>query len=103
MCVCVCVCLGRGRVEREGWTISTLNNFTESIKSKRILLQMCLLFSGCREGSIRLLDGNSVREGRVEFCLNSRWGTVCDNGWDRVDASIVCRQLGFSSAGTYSY
>lgn len=57
--------------------------------------------SGCREGSVRLFGGSSTREGRVEFCLNSMWGTVCDDGFDRVDASIVCRQLGFSSAGNY--
>ena len=57
---------------------------------------------GCREGNVRLIGGSSTQEGRVEFCLNGVWGTVCDNGFDRVDASIVCRQLGFSSAGTVS-
>ena len=47
----------------------------------------------CINGSIRLVDGNSQYEGRVEICLYNHWGTVCDDSWDNVDATIVCRQL----------
>ena len=31
--------------------------------------------------------------------MNNVWGTVCTGSWGRVDAAIVCRQLGYSAQG----
>ena len=54
---------------------------------------------GCHEGDIRLIEGSTSLEGRVEICKHNVWGTVCDNSWNTPDARIVCRQLGWSVAG----
>ena len=52
------------------------------------------------EGETRLVgSSNSTTEGRVEICLYRVWGTVCDDGWDRLEAKVVCRQLNLT---TYS-
>lgn len=50
----------------------------------------------CDDGSLRVVGGNNDLQGRVEICYNEAWGTICDNQFDNVDASVICRQLGFS-------
>lgn len=51
----------------------------------------------CTEGDVRLLFTQ-----RVQVCLNSTWGNICNSGWDSRDASVVCRQLGLPYLGIYA-
>ena len=51
------------------------------------------------EGSIQLLGGSGPHEGLVEMYLLGHWSAVCGSSyWDLTDASVVCRQLGYSGA-----
>ena len=54
------------------------------------------------EGSVRLVDGSSSHEGRVEICNGGVWGTICSSSWDYREAIVVCRQLGFISVGRHN-
>jgi len=52
---------------------------------------MLSLFLGA---SVRLVGSTLQREGRLEVYYNGQWGTVCDDRFGSLDATVACVQLG---------
>ena len=60
----------------------------------------------CESGEVRLANftddpDEATREGTMQICINSAWGTVCsDDLFDTTDAEVFCEQLeGFGREG----
>ena len=53
----------------------------------------------CTDGRVRLVDGPTATEGRVEVCQGGRWGTICNDHWTVEDTDVVCGELGLLSTG----
>jgi len=49
--------------------------------------------------TVRLVEGPSPREGRLEVLFNGAWGTVCDDGFNDNSAGAVCNMLRYGKAG----
>ncbi|GLC67651.1 AGAP004118-PA [Pleodorina starrii] len=45
--------------------------------------------------TVRLVGGRDSTAGRVEIFDGVTWGTICDDYFSRVEATVVCKELGF--------
>ena len=41
------------------------------------------------------MGGPSPKEGLIQVYYNNTWGSVCDQLWDKKDADVVCRMMGY--------
>ena len=48
--------------------------------------------------TVRLADGPTKYEGRVEVHYNGTWGIVCGSRWNLNNAQVVCSELGYGRA-----
>jgi len=60
---------------------------------------LIVLTTGRAQVRVRLVDGPSSDEGRLEVYYNGTWGTVCDDEFDDTDASVACYMLGYAYSG----
>ena len=72
--------------------------------SMYLYIKLCsseCIIGTCTHGSVRVVNryGTLTRQGNVELCINGRWRMVCANSWHNRDASVVCRELGYSPFG----
>ena len=56
--------------------------------------------SSCIEGSVTVVSDvyNSSLQ-LMEMCSEGVWSSVCDNNWTIKDATVICRELGYTSPG----
>ena len=76
-----------------------------SATTSAALPETCLM---SQNGNVRIADGFSPREGRVEICAEDPenggsyiWGKVCDDYWTDAEAGVVCRAQGYHDTERY--
>ena len=60
---------------------------------------MVVYLDDCADGELRLVDGETEWEGRLEICIGQRWGTVGSDGWTEVNSQVVCNTFGYDFTG----
>ena len=49
--------------------------------------------ASCFDGEVRLVEGESEWEGRLEVCFSRRWGTVSSDGWTQTNTQVFCLDM----------
>ena len=53
----------------------------------------------CVDGAVHLVDGGTVDMGRVLYCHNGSWYSVCADDWDPSgrEAQVICSTIGYET------
>jgi hypothetical protein len=57
----------------------------------------------CADGQVRLVDGATDVEGRVEICFSRRWGTISGDGWTQTESTVICNDIGYETSDGNDY
>ena len=69
------------------------------------MMFVCSSGPSTSDGAIRLVRNgtSSYTSGVVQVWLNGQWGNICyDDAFDYDEADVVCHQLGWSGASSYT-
>ncbi|XP_071943825.1 uncharacterized protein [Antedon mediterranea] len=56
----------------------------------------------CSNDGVRLVGGSTVTEGFVEVFKYGEWGSICDAYPTKLEATVICKGLGYSDASNYT-
>ena len=51
----------------------------------------------CDSGTVHLVGGSSRSRGRVEYCYDGSWYSVCVSDLDEEEAQVICDTLGYDT------
>ncbi|KAL5012750.1 hypothetical protein ScPMuIL_011301 [Solemya velum] len=80
-----------------GLALLTIGSFCVCQEPKETAHHVDKRNAGGPEIDVRLVDGPTRYEGRVEVRYHNGWGTICDDSWTDNEAVVVCRMLGLST------
>ncbi|XP_053388860.1 scavenger receptor cysteine-rich domain superfamily protein-like, partial [Mercenaria mercenaria] len=58
--------------------------------------QVATVYCRVQKTPIRLVNGDTPHSGRIEVFHNNKWGTVCEKGFTKADAQVVCQTIGYN-------
>ncbi|XP_063405982.1 deleted in malignant brain tumors 1 protein-like [Mytilus trossulus] len=77
--------------------IQQLNRIGQYTSFAHLLLHNLIISDFLFAGDLRIISTTQENKGRLEIYHNGEWGTVCDDGFENVDAAVACKQLGYCS------
>ena len=73
-----------------------LFNYTEQMPPVTTPVPVCNDFDlRLANTSVSFQDSYLVYAGNVETCINGTYSSICDIGWDDVEAQLICNALGY--------